>query len=167
MSEKHSEQSEEQKPIIPENLPDLPKNKVQGILQELEILALTKSRGGSGGIDMSQFSPQQVDKLLDILSKNEDNAFSFHKERLNVAKEVELKRIDSTTVNQKTIRITIIIILIVIPAITIAILFYKDTFFIPWLTFLTGLAGGVGLSKASKFLTRELSPSPLVSEDEN
>jgi len=124
------------KVVDPENLPEIPETKVQGILQELEILALHK--GKSSGIDLSRLSPEQMDKLLEILSKNEDNAFQFHTTRLKVAKEIELKRIEATTVNQKTVRVSVVGLLLVLPLLTIPILFFKDDFFVPWLTFLRG-----------------------------
>jgi len=125
--------------------PDSPKSKVQGVLEELELFALQK--GQQNSIDVNKFNDSQKDKLLDILEKNEDNAFKYHEKRLDALKEIEIKRIEASIVNQKTLKLLIIGIIIAIPAITLLILFYKESFFIPWLTFLTGLAGGVGISK--------------------
>ncbi len=113
-----------QEPVEP------PGTKVKSILQELEVLALSKSRGSSG-LDLSKLNEEQTSKLLDILGKNEDNAFEFHSKRLEASKEIELKRIDSSTVNQKTIRIIVVGALIVLPIITLLIMFYNDQYFVP------------------------------------
>lgn len=55
--------------------PQLPKKKVEAVLQELEIMAMQK--GSRNSIDISKLDKQQVDKLLDTLSENEKNAFAF------------------------------------------------------------------------------------------
>lgn len=150
-------------PITPEALPDAPKSKVKGMLHELEMFALQRST--KQGLDLSNFNTSQTDKLLEILSKNEDNAIKYHQKRLDAAKEVELKRISATTVSQINVRIALIGTLIVVPLITILILLFKDSYFVPWLTFLTGLAGGFGLSKASKALTKEPPKNSLAEDD--
>lgn len=149
----------------PKNEPTLPASKVQHILQELEVFALQK--GGRGSFDISKFSSQQIDKLLDILKTNEDNAFKFHTKRLETLEKIQIKKIDSTTINQKTIRIGIIGVIITIPIITLLILFFKETFFIPWVTFLTGVGSGFGLSKLSKHLIKEPQLSNPIPEDNN
>ncbi|HNS29002.1 MAG TPA: hypothetical protein PKL52_00580 [Tenuifilaceae bacterium] len=123
----------------------IPKSKMKGVLEEFEMFAL--QRGSQSSFDISTFNETQKDKLLDILSTNEKNAFDFHTKRIDAIKEIEVKKIDASIVNQKSLRIIIIAIVITIPAITLIILFFKETFFIPWLTFLTGLIGGVGISK--------------------
>ena len=101
--------------------PQSPQTKVKGVLEELEMFALQQSN--QSDIDVSKFNDDQKNKLLDILSANEKNAFSFHSKRIDAIKEIEIKKIDAS------------------------ILFFKETFFIPWLTFLTGLIGGVGICK--------------------
>lgn len=154
------EEENEELEIAPINPPQ---NKMQGILEELEVLALHK--GKSGGIDLSNFTEQQTDKLLDILSKNEDNAFAFHTERLKASKEIEIKRIDSTTLNQKTIRIIVIGLMVSIPVVTLLIMFYRQEYFIPWLTFLAGLAGGTGINKISQALFKTPDKNPLADAD--
>lgn len=147
-----------------EQLPTNPESKVSHILQDLEILALQQK--SSKGFDLTQLNPEQFDKFIGLLEKNEDNALKFHTKRLDTIEKIQTKRIDATTTNQKTIRIALIISLIVIPTLTVLILFYKDTFFIPWLTFLTGLAGGVGLSKAGKLITKEAPTNNPIPEGE-
>lgn len=140
------------------------KRKAQSIFQELEVLSMQK--GLKDNIDLSKFSPKQIDKLLETLSENEKNAFNFHSKRIDAIKEIELSKISASTVNQKTLRIAIIGLLLALPLITLLILFYKENFFIPWLTFLTGLLGGIGLSKIlpAAFRSRE-KPNPIL-EDE-
>lgn len=147
-----------------QQLPVNPESKVSHILQDLEILALQQK--SSKGFDLTQLNSEQFDKFIGLLEKNEDNALKFHTKRLDTIEKIQTKRIDATTTNQKTIRIALIISLIVVPALTVLILFYKDTFFIPWLTFLTGLAGGVGLSKAGKLITKEAPTNNPIPEEE-
>jgi hypothetical protein len=133
--------------------PDSPKSKISGVLEELELITLQKSQ--QSNIDVNKFNDEQKNKLLDILGQNEKNAFDYHTKRIDAIKEIEIKRIDASIINQKTLKLLIIGIIIAIPAITLLILFYKETFFIPWLTFLTGLAGGVGISKIIPAIYRQ------------
>lgn len=139
------------------------KTKVGSILQELEVLALSKNR--NNGLDLSNFSEKQTDKLLDILAKNEENAFNYHTKKLDTLKEVEIKRIDSSSINQKTLRWIAYGVVIAIPLITILLMFYKDEYFVPWLTFLAGLAGGTGINKASRALLKTPEKSSLIEEE--
>jgi len=141
--------------------PQLPRNKVQAMFQELEIMAMQK--GGRNSLDFSKLDKEQIDKVLDTMAENEKNAFAFHSKRLDAIKEIELRKIDASVINQKTLKYVLVGILIfVLPAITLLILFFKDTFFIPWLTFLTGILGGFGLSKitSSIFKTQD-SKNPI------
>lgn len=162
-----TENIEEDTPIEESNLPERPKHKVEGILDELQMLAIHNKGRSKGGLDLSNFLPEQNDKLLEILSKNEDNAFQFHTKRLEYGKEIELKRIEAATVNQRTIRVILIAgLLIVLPVISLLILFFKENFFLPWLTFLTGLAGGFGLGKTTKLFNKEPGKNPLIEDQE-
>ena len=160
----NTEQNSDKPEIIQ---PQLPKNKVQSVLQELEIMAMQK--GSRNSLDISKLDKGQIDKLLDTLSENEKNAFAFHAKRIDAIKEIELKRIDASVINQKTIKVVLIGgLLIVVPAITLLILFYKETYFIPWLTFLTGILGGFGLSKVTSNIFRQPeSKNPIKDEDES
>ena len=100
------------------------------MFQELEIMAMQK--GSRSALDLSKLDKQQLDKVLETMSENEKNAFSYHSKRLDAIKEIELRRIDASVINQKTIKIVLIGVLIfVLPAITLLILFFKETFFIP------------------------------------
>lgn len=81
----------EQIPDKPELAPlQLPKKKVESVLQELEIMAMQK--GSRNSLDISKFDKQQISKLLDILSENEKSAFVFHTKRIDAIKEIELKK---------------------------------------------------------------------------
>jgi hypothetical protein len=44
-------------------------------------------------------------------------------------------------------------------------MFYKDEYFVPWLTFLAGLAGGTGINKASRALLKTPEKSSLIEEE--
>lgn len=147
-------------------LPQVPERKMQTILQELEVMALKKSGAGNSGLDLSNLSEEQMSSLLGLLEKNEDNAFKFHDKRLDVAREIELKKIESTTINQRTVRIALIISLVAVPVISLLILFFKDQFFIPWLTFLTGILGGLVLSKVPRFLLKQPDSNPIIETGE-
>ena len=161
--EDQSEQDSGRPEILP---PQLPKNKVQAFLQELEIMAMQK--GSRNSLDISKLDKGQIDKLLESISENEKNAFAFHTKRIDAIKEIELKRIDASVINQKTFKIVLIgSVLIIIPTITILILFFKETYFIPWLTFLTGILGGFGLSKVtSNILKPKEEKNPIQEDDE-
>ncbi|MEA5259462.1 hypothetical protein VB264_16805 [Arcicella aquatica] len=145
--------------------PQVPKQNVRAMFQELEIMAMQK--GGKSTLDLSKLDKEQVDKVLNTMAENEKNAFTFNSARLDAIKEIELKKIDASVINQKTFRYVLLGVLIVMPIITILILFFKETFFIPWLTFLTGIAGGFGLSKATKSVLKpQDTKNPIKDDDE-
>lgn len=143
----------------------LPKSKVEAIFQELEIMAMQK--GNSNSFDFTKLDKEQIDRVLETMAENEKNAFAFHTKRINAIKEIELRRIDASVINQKTFKFVLIGVLIfILPAITLLILFYKETFFIPWLTFLTGILGGFGLSKIASELFKSPEIRNPIKEDE-
>lgn len=142
-----------------------PENKVSSILEKLELSSLMKGR--KSGFDFASLSDKQKDKVLELLEKNEDNAFKFHEKRLSTIEKLQSKDIESRTVNQRTLRYIAIGAVISIPILTGLILFFREDFFIPWLTFFTGLLGGTGLSKASKyFIGDQKINNPLDETDE-
>jgi len=145
--------------------PQTPNNKIQRVFQELEIMALQK--GSNRGLDISKLNEGQINKLLDNLSQNESNAFVYHTKRLDAIREIELAKLSASTVNQRTVRYILVAILIFIAIITGIILIWKETFFIPWLTFLTGLLGGVGLNKVTSSLTKQPQTKNPIKEDDN
>lgn len=139
--------------------------KVNQILQELEIMSLHK--GSRGNIDLSEFDKDQKDKLLELMSKNEDNAIKFHTERINAIKEIELSRIASSSVNNKTLRYILVPGLAFVVILTVLILIFKESYFIPWLTFLTGFVGGAGAPKLINSLRQtDKSENPIQTESE-
>ncbi|WP_044171660.1 hypothetical protein [Flectobacillus major] len=143
--------------------PQVPKQNVKAMFQELEIMATQK--GSKSTFDLSKLDKDQVDKVLNMMAESEKNAFTFSSERLEAIKEIELKKIDASVINQKTFRYVLLGVLVVLPIITILILFFKETFFIPWLTFLTGIAGGFGLSKVTKDVLKPQSTKNPIEED--
>lgn len=146
MNDELAESKEELKTVEPQLIVE-PKSKVQEIFSQLEFMALHKE--GKGGLDFSKLDKEQTDKVLDTLLLNEKNAFTYHTKRLESQTEIELKRIDASIVTEKTNRYSIIFALIGIVLITLLILIFKETFFIPWLSFITGIAGGFGLGKVN------------------
>ncbi len=160
-TESNGEKSENSNIIQPE----LPKSKVEAMFQELEIMAMQK--GNSNSLDFTKLDKEQIDKVLDTMAENEKNAFAFHTKRIDAIKEIELRKINASVINQKTFKFVLIGVLIfVLPAITLLILFYKETFFIPWLTFLTGIFGGFGLSKITSGLFKSPEIRNPIKEDE-
>ena len=146
-----------------EPTPSVP-SKMNQILQELEVMSLSK--GSLGGIDVNFFDKDQRGKLLDLMAKNEDNAIKYHTDRINVHKEIELARIASANTNNKTVRYVTVAGLILVVAVTVLILLFKDGFFIPWLTFLTGFVGGVGALKVVNALkASEKTENPIKAEE--
>jgi len=138
-----------------EILPPTPEGRVNSVLESLELLAIEKSKNSR--FDTSSFNEKQIDKLLEILSKNEDNAFKFHKNRVDAKKELELAKINSNEVNRKTFRY---IVIAVFPILTAVILIYKDGYFTPWLTFFTGILGGFGLNNILNATNKEVNKDP-------
>jgi hypothetical protein len=156
--------SSEEESVHPEPL--LPEKNIAKVLEQMQILSLKKERGSSG-FDLSRFTEPQVDKLLNILDKNEDNAFKYHTKRLDSVQAIQIKKIDASIVDQKTKRFIFFGILAAAAVITLVILWLKQEFFVPWLTFLTGSAGGwgVGRSQAKTKIVKESSSGD--SDDEN
>jgi len=144
----------------------LPRKQVQSIFEELEIMAMQK--GNRSSFDFSSLDKEQKDKVLDTMVENEKNTIRYHTERLAAIKEIELKKIDASVITQRTLRSLLIGFgLVVVPIITLLILFFKDNYFIPWLTFLTGILGGFGLSTVTNtFLTSKKQKNP-IREDED
>ena len=127
------------------------KRELKSIFQELEFMALQK--GNRGSLDLNQLDKDQRDLLLNTMAENEKNAFYYHSKRLDAFKEIEIARINASVINKKTLRFLVIgLVVLVIPVLTLVILILKDTYFIPWLTFLTGILGGFGASKVTSKL---------------
>lgn len=115
------------------------------VMESLQLLAQQRL---SSGLDLSMFDKEQLDKLLDHMTVHEAKHYDFQTKRLDAIKRLELERIRATVLHKRTWRyIALGASLVVLPAVTVLILFYREQFFVPWLTFLTGVLGGVGLSK--------------------
>ncbi len=136
----------ENKPEDAEILPNVSPNSVKTIFQQLEMVGL-QQKTAKTSIDFSKFNEKQVDKLLDMMSVGENNVFAFQNKRLDNIKEVELKKIEASVINQKTLRIIAIAGIVAVPVITLCILFFKENYFVPWIALLGGSGLGVGATK--------------------
>lgn len=117
---------------------------MEGMFEELTMMAMRKK---DSGLDISNLSPGQVDKLLDTMAKNEENMFAYHTKKLETQKEIKFKEIGASIVGEHTNRYVYIGGLFIVALLTILIMVLQEKYFMNWLTFLTGLAGGFGLSK--------------------
>jgi len=160
----YTEDTVEKSPVT--TVPNIPSSGFESVLEQLEVMALQK--GSRNSLDLSRLDKGQIDSLLDTVKENEKNAFAYHSKRLDAIKEIEIKRIDASVINQKTKKVVLVGgILIIVPAITLIILLVKDSFFIPWITFMTGSFGGFGLSKLTNGLENPATTkNPIKSEDE-
>lgn len=79
-SDNHAESIET--PYV-EELTNETKKKTRMALEQLEMMIMKQSSGGNG-LDISKLSEKQRDKVIDLMHKNEDNAFSYAKEKLRV-----------------------------------------------------------------------------------
>ena len=70
-------------------------------------------RKGSGA-NFNTFNDSQKDKMIEILEKNEDNSYKYHTEKLRADKEIELAKIGANITNQKTLRIVLIGVILVL-----------------------------------------------------
>ena len=144
-----------------------PKSEVQTVFQELQFMAMQK--GTPNQFDLNKLDKEQLDRVLNTMAENEKNAYLFHTKKIDAIKEIELRKIDASVINQNTIKVVLTgVLLIVLPIITLVILLYKETFFIPWLTFLTGMLGGLGISKiAESFFKENGTINPIKESDDN
>ncbi len=139
--------------------------KVNQIFQELEVMSLHK--GSRGNLDLSIFDKEQKDKIIDIIAKNEENAIKYHTDRTNAIKEIELAKINAANTNNKTLRYLVIGGLILLVIVTVLILLLKESFFIPWLTFLTGFVGGTGVNRLfNTFRKADESQNPIQQDSD-
>ena len=117
------------------------------LMSSLQVLAQQKLYGS---LDLQQLDKDQLDQLLQNMAQYDQQHFDLQAKRIDAVQKLELERIRSTVLHKRTLRyMSIGACLIVLPLVTLLILFYREQYFIPWLTFLTGILGGVGLSKLS------------------
>ncbi|WP_294296004.1 hypothetical protein [uncultured Chryseobacterium sp.] len=132
------------------------------LISELSIMAMQR-RGD--GLDLAKFSKDQVDKLLDTAAKNEDNAYQYHTKKLDVYKELESKKISASIAGEKTKRFMYIGVLVIGALLTAIIIIWKNQFFLPWLTFVTGSLGGFGIGKSQSKNSNNDNNRNLLEED--
>lgn len=137
---------------------------MMGMMKQLEGVIMERGKIGSGGLDFSTLTKTQKDKVIDTLSKHEDNARDVYMKRLEVAQDLKTKEINASVVTQRTNRYLVIGGLVVFAILTLMILFFKDAFLIPWLTFVTGLAGGFGLGKSTSNPPEQKSSNSILKE---
>lgn len=135
--------------------------KMKSVMESLELMAMQRS--SRDNLDISTFTDSQRDKLLEIMSKNEDHAFAYNKQRLETSQKINSEIIASSIFTQKTIRIISILAICVIVILLLIILFAKDQYFIPFLTFITGLLSGMGLQG---FIKSHASKPNLINKDD-
>lgn len=141
----------------------IPKAKMHAIMEQFEYFALQQRE--KEGIDLGGLSDSQKDKLLEIISKNEDNAFNYHTKKLEAAERIEQKRIVASTIDKRTTRYIAIFLLSIFLIITLAILFFKDEYLDTWLAFVIGLIGGAGGVKLLERKTQDETRRPFIDED--
>jgi hypothetical protein len=128
-----------------------PKKKFEEVFEQLEMMSVNR-----GGIDFNNLSDAHRTSMLDVLKQNEDHAYEYHKQKLSNEREIKLARIKAGIFSLKTNRIIVIVGFTILAILTMCILFFKDTFFNLWVSFVTGLIGGggagygYGKSKSSK-----------------
>lgn len=141
---KENQQPDKQQDSQPNN------QQVQETVDLMESLQIMAQQQLYSGLDLQQLDKEQVDQLLRNMAQHDQQYYDLQAKRLDITQRLELERIRSKVLHKRTLRYLFIgVSLFVLPVVTLLILFYKEVYFIPWLTFLTGILGGVGLSKLS------------------
>ena len=117
---------------------------MEDVFQELTMMAMKKK---DSGLDISNLNSSQVDKLLDAMAKNEENAFAYHTKKLDVHKDIESQKISASIVGERTNRFVYLGLLALFAVLTVIIIVWQEKHFVTWLSFVTGLAGGFGAAK--------------------
>ncbi|HEX8563605.1 MAG TPA: hypothetical protein VF676_11555 [Flavobacterium sp.] len=141
----------------------LPKKQVKHMLQEIEVMAMQRMNKNS--FDMSSLETHQVDKVLETMHTNEQNAFEYHKAKLSTYKEIRLKEIGASVITEKNHRYFGLALIGLLSLITLLILFFKDSYFITWMTFIAGLLAGKGLSKLTEGKDSKLRDNAKLDDD--
>ncbi|MBS1917461.1 MAG: hypothetical protein JST87_14375 [Bacteroidetes bacterium] len=126
--------------------------KASELIEKFEAFALKQSKPG---LDFDKLNTQQVDKVLEIMAQNETNAFNYHCKRLETAEKINLANITSKSAGERTFRISFICTIIAVVIITMIILFVKEKYFIPWISFIGGNLSGLGISKLPHLISKE------------
>ena len=133
--------------------------KTRYMMHEMTMMAMQKLN--KPGIDLSSFDKEQKDRLLDLMEKNESNAFEYSTKRLDVQERLSAKALDASITDQKTLRYVLWGGGVGIFILMILILFFKDEYFINYLVFVAGLGSGFGL----KSLLPQMSSNPPKIDD--
>ncbi|GAB6010686.1 hypothetical protein [Viscerimonas tarda] len=136
-----------------EEFPDILKKKTKMALEQMEMMVMQQTP--RGGLDMSVFTDEQKSKVLDLMHKNEENSFNYAKEKLRVTEKLNEKVLDTSIVNQKTLRYFLLGGGLALFALMVLVLFLRDQYFVPFLSFVTGMIGGVGLKSAFSQLVKK------------
>lgn len=139
--------------------------RMKEILESVEFLSLSK--GSSGNVDLSTFSEEQRNRILDLVAKNEDNAYNYHMKRLQVIENITIKNLDSGDVNKKTLRFLVIGGLIIYAIITAVILILKDQFLTTWIITGSALLGGSSLPSIYRRLFSESKVKGLPEDNQD
>lgn len=135
--------------------------KTKYMMREMTMMAMQRLNKPS--FDISGFDKDQKDRLLDIMDRNENNAFEYSKKKLEVQERLGSKALDASITDQKTLRYVLWGGGLSIFLLMILILFFKDEYFIDYLVFVAGLGSGFGL----KSLLPQMSSNPPKIEDKD
>lgn len=133
--------------------------KTKYMMREMTMMAMQRLNKPS--FDISGFDKEQKDRLLDLMEKNESNAFEYSTKRLDVQERLSAKALDASITDQKTLRYVLWGGGVGIFILMILILFFKDEYFINYLVFVAGLGSGFGL----KSLLPQMSSNPPKIDD--
>lgn len=106
---------------------------VQDTLAMMESLQLVAQQKLYGNIDLQQLDKEQMDQLLQNMAMYDQQQHDLLTKKLDVAQKLELERIRSKVLHKRTMRYLFIgVCLVVLPIVTLLILFYREQYFIPW-----------------------------------
>jgi len=132
-----------------DEIPQTGVRRMEDVIERVEMMALSKN-----DINFNALSEAQKDKVIDTMAQNEEHAFTFGTQKLAHDKEVKIARITASTFSLKTNRMILLVVAGCLMTITMVILLLRETYFINWLSFITGLLGGslggYGLGKSTK-----------------
>ena len=132
------------------------------MLSQAEMMMMMQ-RTNNDSMDLSPFNSEQKDKLLSLAEKGQDQGHELAKLQLSANLEIAKKTIDAANINQRTLKYVLLGGMIALFVITLIVLFFEKEFFIPILSFITGLCGGAGV----KSLLDKFYSNPRIDIDEN
>lgn len=158
-------------PSVPHNgVVESLKEELREVLLQGETLVASRQLGNPVAGFVSNLTENQKDKLIDIFSKNEDNALTYHSKKLDTVKEIELERIRSKGQGLSVFKQIAIGVLAVFLLITVLLIVFKPDLLNTWLAFVMGLGGGglggFGLAKSSSLNSTQQSSAAKELSDE-